>query len=103
VWSCHRARRAGSVGSREDRGERPVEAQLKGLRMLQQPTQIDHKVSVVLPYDGEKLTFCGVDGVRRWPSGPRFVVRVSCDTAHDTNPPTWACFELLGDRGLAQH
>jgi hypothetical protein len=87
AWSCggggaeeegcssieyHRARGAGSVGRRGGgRGGRLVKALLKVPRILQQPTQIDHRVSVVLPYYGERLTFCGVDGVRRWRSGHR--------------------------------
>jgi hypothetical protein len=63
---------------------------IKVPRILQQHTQIDHRVSVVLP-DGERLTFCGVDGVRRRCSGHQ----VGCDAAHDTDTPT--CFEALGD------
>jgi len=74
-----------------------VKALLKVPRTLLQPTQIDHRVSAVLPDDGERLTFCGVDGVRRWRSGHRLAVRVSCDAAHDTETPT--CFEALGDFG----
>jgi hypothetical protein len=74
-----------------------VKARLKVPRKLQQPTQIDHRVSAVLPDDGERLTFCGVDGVRRWRFGHRLAVRVSCDAAHDTETPT--CFEALGDFG----
>jgi hypothetical protein len=61
---------AGSVGRRGGyRGRRLVMALLKVQCILQQPTQNDHRVSVVLPYDGERLTFCGIDGIRRWPSG----------------------------------
>jgi len=72
-----------------------VKALLKVPRILQQPTQIDHRVSVVLPYYGERLTFCGVDGVRRWRSCHMLAVRVGCDAAHDNNTPT--CFEVLGN------
>ena len=78
-----------------DRGGRLVKALLKVPRILQQPTQIDHRVSVVLPYYGERLTFCGVDGVRRWRSCHMLAVRVGCDAAHDNNTPT--CFEVLGN------
>ena len=60
-----------------------------------QPTQIDHRISVVHPDDGEGQTFCGVEGVRRWCPGHCLSVRVGCDAAHDTNTPT--CVELLGD------
>jgi hypothetical protein len=74
-----------------------VRALLKVPRILQQPTQIDHRVSVVLPDYGERLTFCGVDGVRRWRSGHRLAVRVGCDAAHDKDTPTY--FEALGDFG----
>jgi hypothetical protein len=73
----HCARGAGSDGRRGGfRGGRLVKALLKVPRKLLQPTQIDHRVSVVLPDDGERLTFCGVDGVRCWRSGHRLAVRV---------------------------
>ena len=88
---------AGSVGRGGDRGGRLVKAPLKVPRILQQPTQIDHRVSVVLPDCGERLTFFVVDGFRRWRSGHRLAVRVGCDAAHDTDTPT--CFEVLGDLG----
>jgi hypothetical protein len=78
------------------RGGRLVKALLKVPRKLLQPTQIDHRVSVVLPDDGERLTFCGVDGVRCWRSGHRLAVRVGCDAAHDTDTPT-CVVEKLGD------
>jgi hypothetical protein len=74
-----------------------VKALLKVPRILQQRTQIDHRVSVVLPDYGERLTFCGVDGVWCRRSGHRLAVRVCCDAAHDTDTPT--CFEVLGDLG----
>jgi hypothetical protein len=74
-----------------------VKALLKVPRKLQQPTQIDHRVRAVLPDNGKRLTFCGVDGVRRWRSGHRLAVRVGCDAAHDTDTPT--CFEALGNFG----
>ena len=74
-----------------------MKALLKVPHTLLQPKQIDHRVSVVLPDDGERLTFCGVDGVRRWRPGHRLSVRVGCDAAHDTNTPT--CVELLGELG----
>ena len=67
------------------------------LHAQMQPMQINHRVSVVLPDDGEGQTFCGVEGVRRWCPGHRLSVRVCCDAAHDTNTPT--CVELLGDLG----
>jgi hypothetical protein len=77
-------------------GGRLVKALLKVPRKLLQPTQIDQRVSVVLPDDGERLTFCGVDsGVRCWRSGHRLAVRVGCDAAQDTNTPV----EVLGDLG----
>ncbi len=62
-----------------------------------QSTQINHRVRVVLPDDGEGQTFCGVEGIRRWCPGHClfFLVRVCCDAAHDTNTPT--CVELLVD------
>ena len=67
------------------------------LHAQMQPMQINHRVSVVLPDDGEGQTFCGVEGVRRWCPGHRLSVRVGCDAvadaAHDTNTPT--CVELL--------
>ncbi len=40
------------------------------LHILHQRTPIDHRVNVLLPYDGERLTFCGVDGVGHWRWGP---------------------------------
>jgi hypothetical protein len=93
----HCARGAGSDGRRGGgRGGRLVKALLKVPRKLLQPTQIDHRVSVVLPDDGERLTFCGVDGVRCWRSGHRLAVRVGCDAAHDTDTPT-CVVEKLGD------
>ena len=62
----------GSVGRREgDRGRRLVKALLIVPHILQQHTQIDHRVSVVLPDDGERLTFGGAKGVRRRRSGHR--------------------------------
>jgi hypothetical protein len=86
---CHRARDVGSVGRRGgDRGGRLVKALLKVPRILQQRTQIDHRVSVVLSDYGERLTFCGVDGVWCRRSGHRLTVRVCCDAAHDTDTPT---------------
>jgi hypothetical protein len=76
-----------------------VKVLLKVPRKLLQPMLIDHRVSVVLPDDGERLTFCGVDGVRCWRSGHRLVVRVGCDAAaHDTDTPT-CVVEVLGDLG----
>jgi hypothetical protein len=42
-----------------------VKALLIVPHILQQRMQIDHRVSVVLPDDGEKLTFGGAKGVRR--------------------------------------
>ena len=54
----HRARGAGSVGRRDGgQGRRLVKALLKVAQK-----QIDHRISVVLP-DGQRLTFCGEDGV----------------------------------------
>ena len=38
-----------------------VKALLKVPHVKLQPTQINHRVSVVLPDYGERLTFCGVD------------------------------------------
>jgi len=71
----HGARDAGSVGRRgEDQVGRLVKALLEVPRILQQPAQIDHRVSVVLPDYGERLTFCGVDAVPRWCSGHRLTV-----------------------------
>ncbi len=62
----HRALRAGSVGRRGgDRGGGLVKALLMVPHNLQQRTQIDHRVSVVFPDDGERLTFGGEKGVRR--------------------------------------
>ena len=69
----------------------------KVLHILHQPTQINHRVSVVLPYDGGKLIFCGVDGVGRWRSGHRLSMRIGGDEAYDTNTPI--CSEALGDLG----
>jgi hypothetical protein len=66
----HRAMGAGSVGRRGgDRGGRLVKALLKVPHILQQCTQIDHRVSVVFLDDGERLTFGGAKGVRRRRSG----------------------------------
>jgi hypothetical protein len=60
----HRARGAGSVGRwGGGRGRKLVKALLKVAHKAQQRTQIDHRISVVLPDDGERLTFCGEDGV----------------------------------------
>ena len=75
-----------------------MKALLKVPRKLLQPTQIDRRVSVVLPDDGERLTFCGVDGVRCWRSGHRLAVRVCCDAAHDTDTPT-CVVQVLSDLG----
>jgi hypothetical protein len=47
----------------------------------------------------ERLTFCGVDGVRCRRSGHRLAVRVGCDAAHDTDTPT-CVVEVLGDLGI---
>ena len=95
---CHRACGSGSVGRRGGgRDGSLVKALLKVPQVKLQPTQINHRVSVVLPDDGEGLTFCGVDGIRRWRPSHRLSVRVGCDAAHDTNTPT--CVELLGDLG----
>jgi hypothetical protein len=58
------------------RGGGVVEALLKVPCKLLQPMQIDHRVSVVLPDDGEILTFCGVDVVRCWRSGHRLAGRL---------------------------
>jgi hypothetical protein len=46
-------------------------------------SQIDHRVSVVLPDDEERLTFGG-DVMQK----------------KVTDTPTWACFEVLGDLGI---
>jgi hypothetical protein len=93
---CHRACGSGSIGRRGGgRDGSLVKALLKVPHVKLQPTQINHRVSVVLPDDGEGLTFCGVDGVRCWRPSHRLLVRVYCDAAHDTNTPTYV--ELLGD------
>jgi hypothetical protein len=95
---CHRACGAGSVGRRGGgRDGSLVKALLKVPHVKLQPTQINHRVSVVLPDDGEGLTFCGVDSVRRCRPSHQLSVRVGCDAAHDTNTPT--CVELLVDLG----
>jgi len=65
-----------------------VKALLKVPHAQLQPTQIDHRISVVLPDDGEGQTFCGVEDVQSWCPGHCLSVRVGCDAAHDTNTPT---------------
>ena len=55
----------------------------KVLHILHQPTQINHRVSVVLPDDEERLTFGG-DVMQK----------------KVTDTPTWACLEVLGDLGI---
>ena len=76
-----------------------VKALLKVPHAQLQPTQINHRVSVVLP--GEGQTFCGVEGVRRWCPGHRPSVRVGCDAAHDTTPQSvlncWATLAPMHD------
>ena len=59
----------------DDRGGRLVKALLKVLHKLHEPTPIDLRISVVSPYDGERLTFCKVDGVGRGRSGHRHTLR----------------------------
>jgi hypothetical protein len=69
------------------RDGRLVKVLLKVPRILQQPTQIDHRVSVGFPDYGERLNFLGVDGVWCRRSGHRLAVRVGFDAAHDTDTP----------------
>jgi len=84
----HCAMGAGSVGRRGgDRGGRLEKVLLIVTHILQQRTQIDHRVSVVLPDDGERLTFGGAKGVRRRRSGHRPQARVCCDAAYATPQP----------------
>jgi hypothetical protein len=52
---------------------------------LPQRTQIDHRVSVVFPDDGERLTFGGAKGVWRGPNTSKQVgVSVSCAASQQT-------------------
>ena len=84
MWGCGERRRErglqllgippcfGSVGRRGgDRGGGLVKALLMVAHNLPQRTQIDHRVSVVFPDDGERLTFGGARGVWRRRSGHR--------------------------------
>jgi hypothetical protein len=97
-WIPPCQRGAGSVGRRGG-GSRWKACEGPAQSSAQIPAayaQIDHRVSVVLPEDGERLTFCGVDGVRCWRSGHRIAVRVGCDAAHDTDTQP---VKVLGDLG----
>ena len=65
--------------------------------ILQQPTQIDHRVSVVLPDYGEGLTFCGVDVVWFRRSGHRLGSAVMQHTTPTPQTKSWATLAPMYD------